>query len=58
MLFGVENMISISGDKLNDWVEYGVENKDRPLSVNCCGYQKLITRTLTRNRTREDWTIN
>lgn len=43
-------MISISGNSLNSWYEYGVENKEKFLFVNCCGYQKLMTRDLARNR--------
>jgi len=43
-------MISISGNAMNSWHEYGVESKDNLLTVNCCGYQKLLTRDLTRNR--------
>ncbi|WP_163537476.1 AraC family transcriptional regulator [Gracilibacillus sp. YIM 98692] len=43
-------MISISGNISDKWEEDGIEDKDRSLSVNCCGYQKLITKHLTRKR--------
>lgn len=43
-------MISIFGDAQKGWSESGVENKESFLSVNYCGYQKLMTRSLTRNR--------
>lgn len=43
-------MISISGNAHRDWIETGVESNDSLLTVNCCGYQKLMTTDLTRNR--------
>ncbi|MCL6458444.1 MAG: AraC family transcriptional regulator [Gorillibacterium sp.] len=43
-------MISISGNALNNWFEVGFESKDSFLTVNNCGYQKLMTRNLTRKR--------
>lgn len=45
-------MISISGNALGEWPELGFESGDSFLSVNHCGYQKLITRSLTRSRER------
>lgn len=45
-------MISLSGNAHGDWIEDGVEDTTRPLSVNCCGYQKLLKRDLTRKRER------
>jgi AraC family transcriptional regulator of arabinose operon len=47
---GVIMMINISGNALDDWFEHGVERKDSLLTVNCCGYQKLMTIDLTRKR--------
>ncbi|MDQ0061712.1 AraC family transcriptional regulator [Paenibacillus harenae] len=43
-------MISISGNAMKEWHEFGVANTDCFLTVNCCGYQKLMTRNLERNR--------
>ncbi|MBM7571863.1 helix-turn-helix domain-containing protein [Aquibacillus albus] len=43
-------MISISGNALDYWNEHGIEDNERLLAVNCCGYQKLITKDLTRQR--------
>ncbi len=43
-------MISISGNALDYWDEGGLEDKSNLLTVNCCGYQKLITKNLTRRR--------
>ncbi|MCM3630646.1 AraC family transcriptional regulator [Paenibacillus glycanilyticus] len=42
-------MISISGDA-HGWQEYGIENKEQFLAVNWCGYQKLLTKSLSRSR--------
>jgi AraC family transcriptional regulator of arabinose operon len=47
---GVIVMINISGNALDDWYEQGVERNDSLLTVNCCGYQKLITIDLNRKR--------
>ncbi|MGO4537802.1 helix-turn-helix domain-containing protein [Paenibacillus sp. 2TAB19] len=43
-------MISISGNAMREWHEFGVANTDCFLTVNCCGYQKLMTKNLERNR--------
>ncbi|MCA0756289.1 helix-turn-helix domain-containing protein [Paenibacillus sp. N4] len=43
-------VISISGNALGHWPELGFESGDSFLSVNHCGYQKLLTRSLTRSR--------
>ncbi|SFD99027.1 AraC-type DNA-binding protein [Paenibacillus catalpae] len=42
-------MISISGDA-HSWHEFGIENKEQFLAVNWCGYQKLLTKSLSRSR--------
>ncbi|WP_284239512.1 helix-turn-helix domain-containing protein [Paenibacillus glycanilyticus] len=42
-------MISISGDA-HGWQEHGIENTEQFLAVNWCGYQRLQTRSLSRNR--------
>ncbi|CAN7406431.1 AraC family transcriptional regulator [Paenibacillus sp. LjRoot153] len=43
-------MINVSGNALDDWYEQGVERNDKLLTVNCCGYQKLMTIDLNRKR--------
>lgn len=43
-------MISISGDSQNYWIDYGYENMENFLAVNSCGYQKLLTKDLSRKR--------
>lgn len=42
-------MISISGDA-HGWQEHGIEDTKQFLAVNWCGYQRLQTRNLSRNR--------
>jgi AraC family transcriptional regulator, arabinose operon regulatory protein len=43
-------MIHITGNAWRDWPEHGVERLDSYITVSCSGYQKMITRDLTRNR--------
>ncbi len=45
-------MICISGNISDKWYDKGIENKDHSLVVNCCGYQKLMTKNLTRRRSK------
>lgn len=45
-------MINISGNAHEHWYEDGVDNRDQTLAVNCCGYQKLVTKDLARQRER------
>src|SRR5690625_6568446 len=45
-------MICISGNTSDKWYEKGIENKEHSLMVNCCGYQKLMTKNLTRRRSK------
>ncbi|WP_378157402.1 AraC family transcriptional regulator [Cohnella sp. GCM10027633] len=40
----------MSGNAHRDWIEAGVDDTGSALVVNCCGYQKLETRDLVRNR--------
>lgn len=42
-------MISISGDA-HSWQEHGLNNTEHFLAVNWCGYQRLQTKSLSRNR--------
>jgi AraC family transcriptional regulator, arabinose operon regulatory protein len=43
-------MIHITGNARRDWPEHGVACQESFMTVNCCGYQKMITRDLTRIR--------
>jgi AraC family transcriptional regulator of arabinose operon len=52
-------MINISGKILDDMDDSGIENLKDHLSVNCCGYQKFLTKSLSiaRNKGRHDYQI-
>ena len=43
-------MISISGNSINDWNDFGIKDNRYPLFVISSGFQKFITRNLKISR--------